>query len=93
LHKTNYDNRNRLTGHQPGGALTLRGTLNEAATVTSGGRPTTVAADNSFEGSVQVGAGTNDIVIAATDGASNVRTNTYRLTVSGGDVRPESQRV
>jgi len=78
-----YDNANRLTSHQPGGALRFKGTLNEAATVTVQGKPASVSADNKFEGPAQVASGTNTVEVKAKDYSGNERTNTYQVNVSG----------
>jgi RHS repeat-associated protein len=78
-----YDTRNRLTSQQPGGALLLKGTTNEPATVTVQGGPATTAADNTFVGAAQVPSGTSNVEVKATDSAGNVRTNTYQVSQSG----------
>jgi RHS repeat-associated protein len=78
-----HDNRNRLTSHQPGGALFFRGTLNEPATVSIQGKSGQVAADNRFAGPAQVPSGTSNVVVAATDPSGNTRTNTYQVTEAG----------
>lgn len=78
-----HNNRNQLSSRQPGGALLLRGTLNEAATVTVQGTPAQVAADNTFVGQAQVPSGASNVVVAATDPSGNTRTNTYQVTEAG----------
>jgi RHS repeat-associated protein len=78
-----YDNMNRLTSQTPGGTMRFAGTLDEAATVTIEGAPTTVTSDNRFGGVAQVGAGTTQVVVKAKDYAGNERTNTYEVSVSG----------
>jgi RHS repeat-associated protein len=81
-----YNSRHQLTSRQPGGALLLRGTLSEAATVTVGGKPGQVALDNSFVGQGQVPSGTSNVVVSATDPSGNARTNTYQVTESGSTI-------
>jgi RHS repeat-associated protein len=81
-----YNNRNQMTSRQPGGALLFRGTLNKAARVTVQGQPVQVAADNSFVAQLPVGAGTTNVVVAATDYSGNTRTNTYQITQSGSTI-------
>jgi RHS repeat-associated protein len=82
-----YNNMNQLVTEQAGGALIFKGTVNEAATVTVGGKPATVTADNRFAGAAVVApSGTTDVQVTATDYASptrNTRTNTYRVSQSG----------
>jgi len=78
-----YDNVNHLVSTQAGGALVFRGSVNEPATVTVGGKPAQVAGDNTFQGTAAVPPGTSNVVIAATDPSGNTRTNTYQLSQSG----------
>jgi RHS repeat-associated protein len=78
-----YNSRNQLTSRQPGGALLFRGTVNEPATVTVGGKPATVDASNKFQGAVTVPSGTSNVVVTATDPSGNLRTNTYQVGASG----------
>ena len=78
-----HDNMNRLTGQQPGGALTFAGTVNEASTVLVQGKPATVRSSYAFEGKAEVGSGTTTVTVQATDPSSNVRTNTYDVTQAG----------
>ena len=78
-----YNNRNRLTTRQPGGALLFRGTVDEAANVTVGGKPAQVAPDSRFEGQAQVPGGTGNVAVVAQDPSGNTRTNTYRVSQGG----------
>ncbi len=81
-----YNNMNQLVTEQAGGALLFKGTVNEPATVTVGGKPATVTADGRFTGAAVVPSGSGEVVVAATDYASptrNTRTNTYGVTQSG----------
>jgi RHS repeat-associated protein len=78
-----FNNRNQLVTQQPGGALLFRGTVNEPATVTIGGKPAQVGADNTFVGSTPVGSGTSTVPVVATDPSGNVRTNTYQVSQTG----------
>jgi RHS repeat-associated protein len=78
-----YNNMNQLVTEQAGGALIFKGTLNEPATVTVGGRPAAVTADNRFAGSAVVPSGTGQVAVAARDMAGNLRTNTYQVAQSG----------
>ncbi len=78
-----YDNMNHLVSTQAGGTLAFRGSVNELATVTVGGKPAQVAGDNSFQGTATVPSGTSNVVVAATDPSGNVRTNAYQLSQSG----------
>jgi RHS repeat-associated protein len=54
--------------------------VNEAATVTVGGKPAAVDAANNFRGAATVPSGTSNVVVAATDASSNLRTNTYQVS-------------
>ena len=78
-----YDNMNRLTSQQPGGALLFKGSVSEAATVTVQGKPASVTGDNQFQGPAQVPSGTSTVQVQATDPSGNVRTNTYQVSQSG----------
>jgi YD repeat-containing protein len=78
-----YDNRNRLTSQQPGGALLFAGTLSEPAAVTIAGKPAAVSADNRFRGTAQVGSGTSTVTVTATDPSGNVATKNYQVSTSG----------
>jgi RHS repeat-associated protein len=78
-----HDSLNMLTGLQPGGALSFRGAVNEPASVSVQGKPATVDATNAFQAQAQVGSGTTNVEVAATDASGNTRTNTYQVSVSG----------
>jgi RHS repeat-associated protein len=78
-----YNNTNQIVTEQAGGALVFKGTVNEPATVTVGGKPAAVAADNRFVGSAVVSSGTGQVAVAARDMAGNLRTNTYQVTQGG----------
>ena len=78
-----YNNMNQLVSQAAGGALTFKGTVSEPATVTVGGRPATVTADNHFTGAAVVPGGTGQVAVAARDMAGNVRTNTYQVSETG----------
>lgn len=61
---------------------TFTGTLSEPATLTVGGQPAVVAADNSFShGPVMLTEGANAVQLAATDPAGNITTLTVNLTL------------
>jgi RHS repeat-associated protein len=81
--QSTFDNRNRLTSEQPGGALVLKGSVNEQAAMTVAGTPAEVDAGNKFEGTAPMGSGTSNVVVTATDASGNLRTNTYQVTISG----------
>jgi len=78
-----FDNMNRLSSQVPGGALTFRGTVNDPATVTVGGKPASVSGSNQFSGTAQVPSGTSQVTVQATDPNGNVRTNVYEVTQTG----------
>lgn len=81
---SSHNNLNQLTGQSAGGWMRFEGTLSEPATVTVDGNPATVDGANAFVGYAEVSPGSNSIDIVATDASSNVKTNTYSVTVSGG---------
>jgi RHS repeat-associated protein len=78
-----YNNVNELVSQGPSGLLRFEGTVSEPATVTVGGKPALVTADNRFSASVPVVAGTNNVTITAVDGNGNTTTDTYQVTSSG----------
>jgi YD repeat-containing protein len=78
-----FNNLNQLLSRQAGGALAFKGSTNEPASVTVAAKPAQTTSTNTFSAQAPVGAGTTDVVVAATDPAGNVRTNTYRVTESG----------
>ncbi len=71
---------NQLVSQQAGGALVFKGTVSEPATMTVGGKPATVTADNRFEGQAVVPSGTGQVAVTATDPSGNVRTSTYQVS-------------
>jgi RHS repeat-associated protein len=75
-----YNNMNQLVSQQAGGALVFKGTVSEPASVTVGGKPATVTADNRFEGQAVVPGGTGQVAVSATDPSGNVRTSTYQVS-------------
>jgi RHS repeat-associated protein len=75
-----YDNMNRLVSQQAAGPMVFSGTVNEPATVTVQGKPATVKADNTWQGTASVMSGMNTVTIVATDPSGNVRTNTYEVS-------------
>ena len=72
---SNYDNMNRLTSRQVGGALLFGGTVNELATVTVGGQAAMVTAQNAFSGTTSVPSGTSQVVVQAADPPPHHRTD------------------
>jgi RHS repeat-associated protein len=71
---------NRLVSEQGAGPLVFSGSVSEAATMTVNGQPATVRADNTWQGTASVTAGTNTVTVVATDASANVRTNQYEVT-------------
>jgi RHS repeat-associated protein len=78
-----FNNLNQLLSRQAGGVLAFKGSTNEPATVTVGGKPAQTSASNTFAAPAPVSSGTTDVAVVATDSAGNVRTNSYRVTESG----------
>ncbi|HZM51410.1 MAG TPA: RHS repeat-associated core domain-containing protein [Vicinamibacteria bacterium] len=81
--QSTFDNRNRLASEQPGGALLLKGSVNEPATITVGGTPATADPANKFQGTAPMSSGTSNVAVTASDANANLRTNTYQVTISG----------
>jgi RHS repeat-associated protein len=77
-----HDNMNRLVSQSAGGALSLRGTLDEPATVMVGGAPAG-SGSSQFSGSATVSEGASQVTVQATDPSGNMRTNTYEVTQTG----------
>jgi len=77
------DSLNRLLTRTPGGALQVKGMVNEPSTVTIQGRPATVDATNVFRGTASTTPGTDVITVAATDASGNQATRQYQVTTSG----------
>jgi YD repeat-containing protein len=75
-----YDSMNRLVSQQAAGPVVFSGTVNEPATVTVQGKPATVKADNTWQGTASVTSGTNTVTVVASDPSGNVRTSTYEVT-------------
>jgi YD repeat-containing protein len=78
-----HDSLNRLLTHQGGGTIVFKGTVDETATVTVGGKPATVKPDNTWQAPVLLNAGTNRVTITATDPSGNTATAQYDVDVTG----------
>jgi RHS repeat-associated protein len=76
-----YNNMNQLTSQAGGGVVEFRGTTNEAATVTIGGKPATGAGGTTFAGSATLPAGTSTVAVTATDASGNTATRSYEVDV------------
>lgn len=75
---------NQLMSRQGGtGLLPIRGRTDEPSSVTVNGRPAATKADNSFEGAVEVVAGSNPVTVVATDVNGNATTDRYEVVVTG----------
>ena len=83
LVSASHDNLNRLTSQSVGGAIRIVGTLDEPGRVTVQGKPVTVDAANTFQGTVPVTTGTTTVAVTATDASGNQTTNTYEIDQSG----------
>jgi RHS repeat-associated protein len=85
-----YNNVNELTSQSGGGLLRFRGSINETSTVSVAGVSasitwTNIAGTNTlFDASASVNVGTNVVPVIAQDYNGNVRTNNYRVVVTGG---------
>lgn len=78
---------NQLTALSDTGPIRFSGTLNEPASVTVNGVPAEVDGSNHFTADLVLEPGMHAVDVVATDGSSNVTTNTYDLTVASGDSR------
>jgi len=84
---------NQITSQSGGGAMRVRGSVNETSTVVVAGQSvsvvwTNLAGSNTlFDTSAQVTVGTNDILIIATDYSNNASTNDYQVVVSNQTTR------
>ncbi len=72
-----YDPLNRLVSQQPAGGLQFAGTVSEPATVTVQGVRAATAADQTFQATVPVAAGTNVVSVVATDPSGNAATAAF----------------
>lgn len=75
---------NAVTRSAGGGPLRFSGVLNEAGTVTVGGKPATVDSLNRFTATVDVKPGANEVLVVATDLKNNTSTAKYQVTVPAG---------
>ena len=80
-----HDSGNRLTAEAVGGPLLVRGSLNEAGSVTVNCEAARLLAENVFEATIPANPGTNAVTVVATDGQGNARTSRYEVDVAGRD--------
>jgi RHS repeat-associated protein len=78
---------NQLTTLSDTGPIRFAGTLNEPASVTVNGVSADVDGANRFTADVVLDPGMHAVGVVATDGSSNVTTNTYDVTVASGSSR------
>jgi RHS repeat-associated protein len=80
-----YDQRNELNARGTGGSLALhvRGTLNEAGTVTVNSAPARMGTGNTFDADVTAGSGPNTLSLVARDVSGNQTTANYSVSLSG----------
>ncbi len=76
---TSYNSLNQITGTSGAGMMQFTGTLSKPATVTVGGNPASVDANNNFRGFAAVTNGTNTVQIVAKDYSNNTSTNNYQV--------------
>jgi RHS repeat-associated protein len=69
------------------GAMPIRGQLSKPSQVTINGVAAKVNPDNSFEGGVEVQAGSNAVTVHAVDANGNATTRNYQVVASGGGVK------
>lgn len=86
-HSAVFNSRNQLTSLAGGGATWFRGQTNEAARVTVNGEEARVDTGGIFETILNLGSGSHDVTIAATDKAANVTTEVWRVNNGGASPR------
>lgn len=79
-----FNDLNQLTNQSGGGKMHFRGAVSKPSTVTVGGNPATVDANDMFDGVADVVTGNNTVPVVATDASGNIQTNNYQVTVSSG---------
>ncbi|WP_009965699.1 RHS repeat-associated core domain-containing protein [Verrucomicrobium spinosum] len=80
-----FNNLNQMTELASGGMTWFRGQVNEASKVNVNGLPALVRPNGIFELTTNLGAGTHDVPIAATDKGGNVVTETWRVDNGSGE--------
>jgi RHS repeat-associated protein len=79
-----YNDLNQLVSQAGGGLLRVRGHLNEPGTATVNAQPTRALPGNAFESTITATTGTNTIAVVGTDVSSNVASQSYQVSLSGG---------
>src|SRR5207237_590016 len=74
-----FDGLNRLVGRNGGGPVMFKGQLDEPATVTINETRAVVLADNRFQGTAALAAGTTTVNLTATDPSGNTATAVYEV--------------
>jgi RHS repeat-associated protein len=82
-----HNNLNQLKTQVPGGDMVFTGTVGEPVTMTVGGNPATVDANDNWRGHATVTLGANAIPLVATDVDHNTTNKAINVTVSGGAAR------
>jgi RHS repeat-associated protein len=77
-----FNEKNQLLSSAGGGALRVRGTLNEPGTAKVNGSSARMLAGNIFEATIQATTGTNSFAVEATDLSGNITTKNYEVNVS-----------
>jgi RHS repeat-associated protein len=78
-----YNERNQLLASTGGGALRVRGMLDEPSTVVVNGQAAQMKAGHVFEAEISASVGVNTFAVQATDTSGNTRTKSYQVTVTG----------
>jgi YD repeat-containing protein len=82
--KGTFNSSNQLVSRTGAGPMVFEGCVNEPSTVTVGGNPATVDANQRFRGTATVTLGQQSVEIKATDLNGNVTTNHVQVTVAAG---------
>ena len=77
-----YDDRNQLLTTTGGGALRVKGSLDEPGTAKVNGDPARILSGNVFEATIQATTGTNTFSVEATDLSGNSTTTDYQVDVT-----------
>jgi RHS repeat-associated protein len=83
VNQASHNTMNQTTQIAPGGTMRFAGTTNEEALLTVAGKAARAVTGNGFEAEAHVGAGATQVEVKAADGAGNLRTNTYQVSISG----------
>ena len=79
---SSYNEKNQLMSSSGGGALKVRGTIDEPGSAKVNGEPARMLSGNVFEATIQAAPGTNTFTVEATDTSGNVTSKGYQVDVA-----------